>query len=116
VQVADYLGFGYRLDHSRVGDNALEEPTPESPRVAVLVPKVVPQSAQSNALHGAREVLHRDRFVRFQPSQGDTARHTGIRYSYPQRLRLISAVAGAADVNVRDPCSYSAFRKRSRRV
>jgi len=34
----------------------------------------------------------------------------------PRRLHLTSAVTGAADVNVRDPCTYSAFREWSCRV
>lgn len=34
----------------------------------------------------------------------------------PRQLHSISAVAGAVDENVRDPCTYSAFREWSCRV
>ena len=59
--------------------------------------------------------VHREHFGPFHrlagPPQRGWSGSSSQGWTYPRQLRSISAVAGAADINVHDPCSYSAFRE-----
>jgi hypothetical protein len=64
----------------------------------------------------AMAISTRDSLSQFQPSQAGCHPLPATLPWTPRQLISISAVAGAVDENVLDPCTYSAFRERCCRV